>query len=364
MLFLDQDNFKTKIEYLIHRSVTNLSYMLPYGYSLPPTIIRFRITYHCNSSCMMCPYHGKAGEYPEIKGGSELSFEEIKYILDNVRRTYKFLPYKPKIIISGGEPFLKKEIVKIIDYVSSLNFECIITTNGLLISDEQIKKMALYKNLLLCVSINGEKQINDLIRGKGSYDKIMGLIKKLKKNGTKILFLTSITDKNYTELYKIYKIANKLGINLHFTHYHFLNKDFHDKQLKKSEEFFGIKVRGFYDIIEKMRIDTNKIKEDISKMRKDKERRIDIQFLPKLPLDEVSEYYTNLDNYRIKEDCKFMYQAVVIQPDGYLTPCLNIPITNLKDNDYKIKFNHPKMRKFRMILKAEELPACYRCCRF
>lgn len=358
MIFLD------KFEYLVHYLITNVSYLLPYGYSFPPTIIRFRITYNCNSNCMMCPYHGKVGEYPAINEESELSFNEFKSILDNIKKTYRFLPYKPKIIISGGEPFLKKDIMKIIDYISLLNFKCIITTNGLLISDKQIKELSKCKNLLLCVSINGTKQINDVIRGTGSYNKIMILIRKLKKKDVKFLFLTSITDKNYTEVYKLYKIANKLNIDIQFTHYHFLNKIFHNKQLEDSKKFFGLGVRGFYDITEKIRINTEKIKEEINNIRKDKNCKIDVKFLPEMPLNEIPRYYTDLDDYRIKEKCKFMYQAVLIQPDGYLTLCLNIPIINLKKNNYRIEFNHFKMRKFRTILKTQELPACYRCCRF
>jgi len=89
----------------------------------------------------------------------------------------------------GGEPLMNFEAVKeIISYalsqenLKSKKFKFTITTNALLLKDEQIKYINEHiQNIVL--SIDGRKETNDRMRyridGKGSYDAILPIIKKV-----------------------------------------------------------------------------------------------------------------------------------------------------------------------------------------
>lgn len=89
----------------------------------------------------------------------------------------------------GGEPLMNFETVKkIVEYARSQEpvyhkkFRFTITTNGMLLTDDKIdfinREMS---NVVL--SIDGRKEVNDRMRprvdGKGSYDKIIPMYKKL-----------------------------------------------------------------------------------------------------------------------------------------------------------------------------------------
>ena len=142
------------------------------------------VAHTCNLNCSYCfaaqgKFHGEAGL---------MSFETGKRALDflvehsGTRRNLE-------VDFFGGEPLMNFETVKkIVEYARSQEpvyhkkFRFTITTNGMLLTDDKIdfinREMS---NVVL--SIDGRKEVNDRMRprvdGKGSYDKIIPMYKKL-----------------------------------------------------------------------------------------------------------------------------------------------------------------------------------------
>ncbi len=126
------------------------------------------ITDRCNLRCKYCF---------ENKKDNDLSFENIKSILDNA---VKDESRRANITFYGGEPLLRKDIIyETVEYCKKLEegndflFTYQINTNGILLDDEFIE-FAKDNMFHICYSIDGTKECHDLNRvyrdGQVSFD--------------------------------------------------------------------------------------------------------------------------------------------------------------------------------------------------
>jgi radical SAM protein with 4Fe4S-binding SPASM domain len=86
--------------------------------------------------------------------------------------------------ISGGEPFMRKDIREIIRSTEDYNFAVCINTNGTLLNDDDIRFIANSKIAKLGISLDAYSQeLHEKIRGvSGSYDKTVQNIRNLVLN--------------------------------------------------------------------------------------------------------------------------------------------------------------------------------------
>jgi radical SAM protein with 4Fe4S-binding SPASM domain len=90
------------------------------------------------------------------------------------------------------------------------------TTNGILIDDDIIKKMKETEMYTISISLDGIEKTHDEFRGvKGSYNKIINNIRRLKdENFIKYIQVTTVINKtNINELDELYKNISELNIN-------------------------------------------------------------------------------------------------------------------------------------------------------
>ena len=102
----------------------------------------------------------------------------------NTRTSQKFI-ISIILNLSGGEPFLRKDLFEILDYTTKFD-DIVITTNCTLINEKIAQKLAQYPNVRLSISIDGMEEIHDKFRGrKGTFQKIINTLPILKENGVK-----------------------------------------------------------------------------------------------------------------------------------------------------------------------------------
>jgi len=134
--------------------------------------IALEITQRCNLRCIHC-YLSAGDETPD-----ELSLDEIKSLIDSIKELGG-----TSLAIGGGEPLLRDDIYKILDYASSKDLMLSLGTNGILINQETARKLAKYP-LKIQVSLDGARaETNDRIRGAGSYAKTLIGIDNLIEQG-------------------------------------------------------------------------------------------------------------------------------------------------------------------------------------
>lgn len=137
-----------------------------------PLQLTFFVTKRCNARCPYCFY--LKNEEQSESNHQELSVEEIK----KISRSLGHLLW---VLFSGGEPYLREDIVEISRIIYENNKPVILTypTNGLLPEiikekTEQILRQAQKSIVVVKLSLDGLNDTLDVLRGMtGSFEKIM-----------------------------------------------------------------------------------------------------------------------------------------------------------------------------------------------
>ncbi len=136
--------------------------------------IQWHITEYCNFDCVHC--------YKELFR-KELDFDQLKLVAERIVEFVGKNNFELIISITGGEPFLKPEVYDIVEYIDK--FDCVkeinFITNGSIIPDEDKLKTLLKLNKIYVSLESINPEINDLIRGKGSFEKVFPNIEYLCK---------------------------------------------------------------------------------------------------------------------------------------------------------------------------------------
>ena len=173
--------------------------------------IKWDITYKCNLCCEHCVN----GIYLN-KDSKEISFEEIKTIVDNINSTKK-IDY---IHLLGGEPSVRKDFQDICKF---LNERCInfgFNTNALtLYKNKDVLKNEHLKSIVL--SLEGPNEIiNDSIRGKKVFSKVNENLNKLieyknqlKNKNSKITVNMVLTKQNHEYIEEMINYCENIGVD-------------------------------------------------------------------------------------------------------------------------------------------------------
>ncbi|KKP67096.1 MAG: Radical SAM domain protein, partial [Candidatus Moranbacteria bacterium GW2011_GWE1_35_17] len=176
------------------------------------------ITYRCNARCRMCNIWKIKEHFGEITP-------------DDFLRLPKNLK---DINISGGEPFLRKDLDAIIVAIKKRcpGAKVIISSNGFateLIISQMKKIIKIMPDIGVAISIDGIGKAHSDIRGlENCFEKDIETIKELKKIGVKNIKIGfTLGDYNAKELFEVYYLSKKLKTELSLTVVH------------SSENYFG-----------------------------------------------------------------------------------------------------------------------------
>ncbi|MCK5034899.1 MAG: radical SAM protein [Candidatus Sabulitectum sp.] len=172
----------------------------PPPYILPKSVI-WEVTYRCN---MRCPHCLTASGDP-ISG--ELDTQQALELINGLARD-KIL----YLSLSGGEPFVRPDILTLLQAISQTNMRLDVATNGLMIPDEVYASLEELDLFQVQVSIDGIGEAHDSFRGvAGSYTKALHTVKKLRECGVSVSLGTTVTPGNVDYLDDLIDLALSLG---------------------------------------------------------------------------------------------------------------------------------------------------------
>ena len=162
----------------------------------------WRATGACNARCAYCNVDANMQH-----ADRELTTKEAFALVDEVH-SFGVRWFG----IKGGEPLMRKDIFEIVKYAKSKGLNVCLLTNGCFVDGE------IYDNLVknqvwTSVSIDGPEEINDQLRGKGSYKKALAAIEKLSKGKILNGLACAITTINYKYLDHVAELAEKYHAN-------------------------------------------------------------------------------------------------------------------------------------------------------
>ena len=133
----------------------------------PLFIVPWRCTFACDSNCVHCETAGKTAVADEVDAaGARKIVEEIS----DFGATF--------LGITGGQPFLRKDLFETIAHAKELGLTSSIVTDGRQMDEKALQEIVKNK-VRISISIDGAKKINDAIRGKGAYEAAISAIERL-----------------------------------------------------------------------------------------------------------------------------------------------------------------------------------------
>lgn len=170
-------------------------------------LVAWETTRRCNLSCKHCRATSENHEY-----SGELSTQEAKKLLENISATGS-----PIIILTGGEPLLRKDIFELAEYGDSLGLRMVMAPNGTLVTKENAAKIKKAGIKRISISIDGShEKSHDEFRGvTGAFKGAMQGIENAKNTGIDFQINTTITQDNLNELPDILNLAVEIGAVAH-----------------------------------------------------------------------------------------------------------------------------------------------------
>jgi radical SAM protein with 4Fe4S-binding SPASM domain len=123
------------------------------------------------------------------------------------------IPFSPSFSITGGEPFLRKDLSKILQEINRRHFGVSILTNGTLIEKEKARMLADLPVKGVQVSLEGPEAIHEAVRGKGSFCSAVKGIEHLRDAGIKITINVTLSDMNADYFKDMVLMASNLGVS-------------------------------------------------------------------------------------------------------------------------------------------------------
>jgi len=279
------------------------------------------VTNKCNSRCVMCNIWKSKISATELTTRDFIDLFAASYFKSLV-----------DISISGGEPFLRTDIVELIKGIKNQlpNLEYLwVNTNGLLpvrVCDLWDNIYDTTKNEYLCLSLDGAKEVHNKIRGVSAYDSAIQTLKTCRQKFPKLNIVLSTTispmNANVSNLEHIKSVAEDNGCTYTFRFANNNNTYYHN-----CASNFELSEKQINDVI---------------------------KFAEKYKSDDVFIFAQNLfirtGKIDVMDNCRAGQDFIFIRPDGTIAPCINSERTIKKP-------------EFLTNLGAHETcPCCTECC--
>ncbi len=175
-------------------------------HSLSPHTVVWEITLACNMRCIHCG--SSAG--PLTKRRNELDTKEALDVIKQLKEIGT-----QRIVLSGGEPFLRKDWDILTSEISRLGITPSFVSNGFVLDESKAEKIKRLNNpaLHIGLSIDGNEKVHDYIRQtKGSFNKVTRVLEILKDNCIPASVITQVNMLNFKILPDIRDHIFKYGI--------------------------------------------------------------------------------------------------------------------------------------------------------
>lgn len=186
---------------------TKLVELFEYGLDAP-ICLTWELTYACNLSCVHCL--SSSGR----RDPRELTTEECKAVIDELERMQVFY-----VNIGGGEPTVRPDFWELVDYATAHRVGVKFSTNGVKIDAEVAARLAASDYVDVQISLDGATaDVNDLVRGPGSYATAIRAMEHLAAAGFKGFKISVVvTRQNAGQLDDFKAIADRYGAQLRLT---------------------------------------------------------------------------------------------------------------------------------------------------
>lgn len=166
-------------------------------------VVVWNATKTCNLECVHCYADAEIRKF-----NGELSTAEAEAMIRDLA-TMRV----PALLMSGGEPLVRPDILDLAEYTMSLGVRVTFSTNGTLIDKKKAERIAKIGVAYVGISIDGSEERHDLFRGKkGAYKEAVRGIRNCRDAGIRVGVRFTVTKDNLGELESVFKLVEDEGI--------------------------------------------------------------------------------------------------------------------------------------------------------
>jgi [mycofactocin precursor peptide]-tyrosine decarboxylase / 3-amino-5-[(4-hydroxyphenyl)methyl]-4,4-dimethylpyrrolidin-2-one synthase len=173
-----------------------------------PICLTWELTYACNLACVHCL--SSSGR----RDRRELTTDECRALIDEFARMQIFY-----VNVGGGEPTIRPDFWELVDYATDKQVGVKFSTNGSRITDGAARRLAASDYVDVQLSLDGSSpEVNDAVRGAGSFDVVMTAMRRLQNAGFVGFKLSVVvTRHNVGQLDELKALADACGAQLRLT---------------------------------------------------------------------------------------------------------------------------------------------------
>jgi radical SAM protein with 4Fe4S-binding SPASM domain len=335
--------------------------------SSPARQIDLELSNRCNLKCQMCWFHGEGG-IGDCYQGSELTTAEVLNFISQIA------DYRPSIYLGGCEPFIRVDLLRILQHLKDLGLAVAFTTNGTLLDSAKNLAMVQLGVDQIIFSLDGPEEVHDEIRGKGVFRKATANLKELsdfrrhchrpKPVISVNMTITPFIIGRLLESIEAIREATGDGADCYRVHHlWFITPKELALHQSAVRQYLKCSAPGAACHLTPLaaNINPSALSREIEQLKNLPK----IQFFPNLSPDKIYQYYS--EGGRTRRRCFAPYQGAVIKPNGDVKFCPDDWIDdyllgNIRENNFADIWNNRKARNFRsVIFRQKAFPGCKRC---
>jgi MoaA/NifB/PqqE/SkfB family radical SAM enzyme len=292
-----------------------------------PFFLAHAITYGCNSRCRTCTYWHMTNRIND-----DLSTQDVFSLLDEayafgMRGYYLF----------GGEPIIRKDIGKVVDYAKAKGFLTTMNTNASLLA----AKAEDLRNLdFIFISLDYFNDYHDFIRGRnGSFNEVIKGIERIREvSDTRVTLVTTIGTLNLDAIEPMAKLARDLQVGISYNSVEpTVQSSFENGRTETPVQDYGLskeQLRAFYRSL----------------------LRLKLEGYPLMETKYVLKHFTEGKSWT----CQFPKMFVYVSADKKIFSCTYDHTYDLKKGSFADYFSSRLYRDH--VSRAEKCNVCVRTC--
>lgn len=326
------------------------------GRSSWPTNLTLVIRSECNVRCAMC--HSET-----ILDSRErfMSLAELRTFIEHLGPRRR----RPSLFLTGGEPFMRKDILDVVALVKDGGMPCGIVSNGTLLPSERLRRLVELDLDVLVLSLHGPEAVHDgIVRRPGSYAKLVEAARELLaiRRKTRVVLNCAIMDANLDHLEDVARVGERLGVDaVRFEHLNFVTPD----EARRQREAFarlGDPEATLNSYVRPMPAFDPRFPAAVARLQR-RRSRVPVFVKPNLSPAERREWYS--PSGRQARHCTVPWRSLFVSARGDAYPCLfmQTKVGNLLEEPLAAIWNGEPMVRFRREVGAALMPGCARCCK-
>jgi radical SAM protein with 4Fe4S-binding SPASM domain len=193
-LYLNKVEVSDPLRYGRHSSKLP-SHLLQFSKDKKPVVV-WNVTSCCNLTCTHC--YASVGQ----NAGTELSTKDALAVIDDLAAFGC-----PVLLFSGGEPFVRPDILTLVRYATQKGLRVVFSTNGTLIDEKRAAEIKSIGVSYVGISMDGMEAIHDQFRNrKGAFQLALAGIRHCREAGVKVGLRVTMTQDNVKDIPAIFDL--------------------------------------------------------------------------------------------------------------------------------------------------------------